>query len=265
LGALGLAYAVGYPHFVAVAAGWHYLLLAPLGVVPCPTLGLLAAGTLLAGGFGARAWSWTVATAALSYALFGVLWLGVWLDLGLLLLAAALCVQAWRAQRAQGEAASHRERAAIDAFLALPRIALVGASTRPDHFSRLVMAQLLAQGIDVVPIHPSAQAVAERRAFAHLEQVDPPVLGALVMTPAAASERVVEECARAGIARVWLHRGAGTGAVSDAAVRRANELGLDLVAGRCPLMFLGEPARVHRLHASLLKLSGRYPRARPAV
>ena len=85
------------------------------------------------------------------------------------------------------------------------------------------------------------------------------------MTPAPASAKMVEECAQAGIRRVWLHRGVGPGAVSDAAVQRAGELGLTLVAGRCPLMFLGQVAGVHKVHAALLKLSGHYPRPRASA
>jgi predicted CoA-binding protein len=258
LGALGIVYALGYPHFVTVSAGWQYLLLAPLGVAPCASLALLSAGTLL-GGFRSRPFGSVAAGAAAFYALLGLVWLGVWLDLGLLVLAAALAVNTWRQSEALPEPGSDGERAAIEAFLALPRIALVGASSQPTHFSRMVMAELCAQGIDVVPIHTDAATIGGRRAFAQLQQVDPPVLGALIMTPAAASAGVVEDCAQAGIARVWLHRGVGPGAVSDAAVRRAGELGLTLVAGRCPLMFLGRAAGVHKLHATLLKLSGRYP------
>jgi predicted CoA-binding protein len=83
--------------------------------------------------------------------------------------------------------------------------------------------------------------------------------GALLMTPAAASAEVVEECARAGIDRVWLHAGAGQGAVSDAALAEAQRHGLSVVAGQCPLMFLRDAAWFHRLHALGKKLVGTYP------
>jgi hypothetical protein len=81
------------------------------------------------------------------------------------------------------------------------------------------------------------------------------------MTPAHASAQVVEECAAAGVSKVWLHRGAGTGAVSQAAIDAAQRHGLSLVSGRCPLMFLGPAESVHRVHAELLRLAGRYPSA----
>lgn len=98
VGALGLVYAIGYPHFVTVSAGWQYLLLAPVGVVPCPSLALLCAGTLLAG-LRAPRWALLGALAAAFYALLGALWLGVWLDLGLLALAALTVARAGSALR----------------------------------------------------------------------------------------------------------------------------------------------------------------------
>lgn len=254
LGAVTLAYGWVYPHFLSGPA-MRYLVAAPVGIVPCATLAVVVGLALLAGAFQSRRWSLPLALVALFYGLFGVLRLGVALDLGLTLGALALFACALGITgRATGE------RARIDAFLALKRIALVGASRDSAHFSRMVMRELLGHGIDVVPVHPDADRIEGRVAFPTLERVEPPVEGALVMTPAAASAAVVKACAAAGIARVWLHRGAGTGAVSAEAVQLAERLGLTLVAGRCPLMFLGEhPAAVHRAHAGVLRLLGRYP------
>ncbi len=265
-GGAALGFAWAYPHFFgSFAPSWFYVSAAPIGVLPCPTLAAIAGFGLLAGGFGSRAWLLCVALPSLAYALFGVLYLRVWLDLGLLLAAVALlaCDAGLRSARvAAAEQTLREERRRIDDFLACRRIALVGASSEPSHFSRLVMRELLDHGIDVVPVHPSASVIEGRSAARRLTDIDPSPQGVLVMTPAAASVGVVEESARAGIRRIWLHRGVGAGAVSDAAVRAAQALRLELVAGRCPLMFLGDhPAAIHRLHAAALRLSHHYPLA----
>lgn len=89
-----LAYAWSYPHFLA-GAWTSYLYRAPVGLVPCPTLALATGGALLAGGLGARAWSLTLAACALFYGVFGVVRLGVTLDLGLVAGALALGVVAY--------------------------------------------------------------------------------------------------------------------------------------------------------------------------
>jgi len=89
--------------------------------------------------------------------------------------------------------------------------------------------------------------------------VSPAVDGALLMTPPAATEQVVRDCVEAGVARVWMHRGAGRGAVSPAAVAFCRERGIAVVEGACPFMFLPGAGLVHRAHGALARLFGRHP------
>jgi hypothetical protein len=77
-----VAYAWIYPHFLPEPR--LYLIAAPLGLVPCPTLAVLLGVVLVGDGLGARAFSAVLAGLGLFYGLFGALRLGVWLDLGLL-------------------------------------------------------------------------------------------------------------------------------------------------------------------------------------
>jgi len=53
-------------------------------VLPCPTLTMLAGVTLATGGLGSRWWAAVLGTIALFYGAFGVVYLGVWLDVVLL-------------------------------------------------------------------------------------------------------------------------------------------------------------------------------------
>ncbi|MCA9672712.1 MAG: CoA-binding protein [Myxococcales bacterium] len=151
------------------------------------------------------------------------------------------------------------ERAAIDDFLAHHRIALVGASRDERDFSRLLMRDLADKGYEVLPVNPGADAIAGQRCYAHVADIDPPPEGALLMTPAEQSAELVRECADAGIERVWLHRGAGRGAVSDEALAVARERGIKVVPGQCPYMFIDGDRGPHRVHRWFKKLVRRYP------
>ncbi len=98
-GALLIAFAWVYPHFLRDQPALTYLVASPMGLVPCPTLSLLVGLALAGYAPPGRAWSLVVAVAGLFYGLFGVLRLGVALDGVLLVGAAALAVQAlgrWR-------------------------------------------------------------------------------------------------------------------------------------------------------------------------
>jgi predicted CoA-binding protein len=152
------------------------------------------------------------------------------------------------------------EHEQIEDFLAQHRIAFVGLSSDDKDFSHAVYKEMKERGYELVPVHPTAERLEDQPVYAKVADIEGQIDGALLMVPAAASAELVDQCADAGIPRVWLHRGVGPGAVSDEAIARAKERGLALVAGQCPLMFLRDAAWFHRLHAWGKKVAGTYPR-----
>src|SRR5437868_11099676 len=145
-------------------------------------------------------------------------------------------------------------------FLDHRRIALVGVSRNPTDFSRMLFREMCNQGYDMVPVNPAVGELESKRCFSRVQDIDPPVEGALVMTAPRDTERVVRDCAEAGIRRVWMHRGGGQGAVSKEAADFCREKGIGLVEGYCPFMSLPGTPFFHRIHGLILKLAGGYPR-----
>jgi len=97
-GAIGvamIAFGWVYPHFLT-GPSIAYLYAAPVGLVPCPTLAVAIGFALLGNGLGSRVWGLTLAAVGLFYGLFGVLRLGVFLDIGLVGGAVALMAAAFR-------------------------------------------------------------------------------------------------------------------------------------------------------------------------
>jgi hypothetical protein len=72
-----------YPHFLQSQPLFMYAFVAPTGLIPCPTLAVLTGVTVLLSGL-SRSWSIVLGVFGLFYGAFGVLRLGVWLDVGLL-------------------------------------------------------------------------------------------------------------------------------------------------------------------------------------
>lgn len=93
IGIAAIAFGAFYPHFLE-ASPLAYAYSAPVGLIPCPTLALAAGFALLGNGLGSRAWTLVLAILGLFYGLFGMLRLGVYLDLGLVVGASALGVLA---------------------------------------------------------------------------------------------------------------------------------------------------------------------------
>lgn len=79
-GSLLAAFGWCYPHFLEGASRVEYLYAAPLGLVPCPTLSMLAGVTMAVDGLGLVRWTLVPGILGLFYGLFGSLYLGVTMD-----------------------------------------------------------------------------------------------------------------------------------------------------------------------------------------
>jgi predicted CoA-binding protein len=150
-------------------------------------------------------------------------------------------------------------KATIEGFLGRKRLAVVGVSRDEKDFSRAVWRAFAERGFDAVPVNPAGGQVEGRPMVRSLREIVPPVEAALLMTPPAATDAVVRECAETGVRAVWMHRGAGRGAVSEPAVAFCREHGIEVVDGACPFMFLPGTGLGHRVHRFFLGVSGRLP------
>ena len=134
-------------------------------------------------------------------------------------------------------------------FLAHRRLALVGVSRDSRDFSRIVLAELTRRGYDVVAVNPiGGQGRGGMPFVRRVQDIDPPLEAALLMTPPAVTTEVVKDCAEAGIHHVWMHQGMGRGAASPAAIAFCRAHGISVVSGVCPLMFLPDVGLLHRAH-----------------
>lgn len=127
-------------------------------------------------------------------------------------------------------------RTEIEAFVKLNRIALIGVSRKSGHFSRMVLKELLARSYDVALVHPVAAEIDGIRCFPSIGAVDPPVEGAMILTPPDEAHKIGAECVRAGVTRLWLYRGVQAPHGSQA------------VLDECPLMWLKNPEWFHSVH-----------------
>ncbi len=150
-------------------------------------------------------------------------------------------------------------RHAIEDFLASKRIAVVGVSRNPKDFTRTLFGEFRRRGYDVVPVTPNAAEVDGLLCFGRVQDVRPPVEGALLLTNPATTDQVVRDCAEAGVPRVWMYRATGAGAVSAPAVDFCELNGIQVIGGECPYMFLPHAGLPHRIHGIVRKFFGSYP------
>jgi predicted CoA-binding protein len=131
-----------------------------------------------------------------------------------------------------------------DLLLATRRIAVVGASDRPDRPSNGVFRFLLDRGYDAVPVNP-ALAGRPVHGIAALDSLDraAPLDMVDIFRRSAEAGAVVDDAIRLGARSVWLQ----LGVIDQAAAARARAAGLVVVMDRCPAIEwrrLGLPARI---------------------
>ena len=112
-------------------------------------------------------------------------------------------------------------------FMSAGPYAVVGASSDRDKYGNKVLRAYLQHGQEVYPINPRAEVIEGQKAHPSLGALPVKVRGVSIITPPAITERVVEEAAAAGATFVWMQ----PGAESPAAIRRAEALGLKVIAG----------------------------------
>jgi predicted CoA-binding protein len=135
-------------------------------------------------------------------------------------------------------------------FLAVRRLAIVGLSRQPKDFTRFIARELVQRGYQIVPVNPGAAGahIEGIQAVSRLQDVQPPVEAALLLTSPGQTDAVLQDCLAAGVKRVWLHRGGGHGAASPGALAFCAAHGLDVVHDLCPFMALPGASFPHRLH-----------------
>ncbi len=111
------------------------------------------------------------------------------------------------------------------------RIALVGASAKPERASYEVLRFLLENGFDVTPVNPglAGQEILGRKVVASLAEAAPLDMVDLFRR-AEDVDAPVEEAIRLGAKTVWMQ----LGVVNEAAAAKARAAGLAVVMDHCP-------------------------------
>jgi predicted CoA-binding protein len=148
----------------------------------------------------------------------------------------------------------------ITKFLESKRIAFVGVSRNPRHFSRALFREFLAKGYDAFPVNPQGTEIEGRKCFARLADITPPVEAVLLMTGSQnATDQAIRECKQAGIGNIWIYKSVSDGSAHEREVESCRSRGSAVVEGYCPFMFLPQAGLIHRAHRFFMKLAGSHP------
>jgi len=140
----------------------------------------------------------------------------------------------------------------IQDFINGKRIAVVGVSRDKEKFGNTAFAELAARGYQVFAVHPTAQEIAGAPCYPNLTALRGQVDGVLVSVSPQQAMPVLREAATLGLKNVWLQQGAE----SPQVLALARDLGLNLVARKCVLMYASPVRSFHAWHRAFAKLFG---------
>lgn len=145
----------------------------------------------------------------------------------------------------------------VEDFLAQKRIAVTGMSRSKDSGAGSIYLKLRDHGYEVFPVHPEAEALHGDRCYPTLGAIPGGVDAVFIMNSPDITEEIVEQAAQAGIKRVWMHNNTlMPSSVSEAAVARCHEEGINVIEVGCPMMFL-EPDFFHNCLRWVIRVTGR--------
>lgn len=118
-------------------------------------------------------------------------------------------------------------------------VAVIGASSDRSKFGNKALRSFRNNGYKVIPINPSEKEVEGEAAYVSVLDYDGPIDEATMYVNPRVGEKVLDQIAEKGIAKVWLNPGADGANV----VARAKALGLNAVRA-CSIIAIGDsPSR----------------------
>jgi predicted CoA-binding protein len=148
---------------------------------------------------------------------------------------------------------------AADEFLAQRRIAISGVSRRGESPANIIYRKLRDSGYEVFAVNPNAEEVEGDICFRNLSSIVGGVDAVVIATHPRVTPRVVEECIRLEIPRIWMHRAFGEGSVDDGAATLARQNGIEVIAGGCPMMYCRPVDFGHKCMRWILDITGGLP------
>ncbi len=141
---------------------------------------------------------------------------------------------------------------AIQEFVNGKRIAVAGASRSGTKFGNIAQKELQKRGYEVFLIHPEAKEIDGAPCYPNLAALSGRIDGVLVSVSATQGESVLREAAATGIHNVWLQQGAETSKL----LALGRELGLNVVSGKCILMYAQPVRSFHWWHRQFNRVTG---------
>jgi len=146
----------------------------------------------------------------------------------------------------------------IEKFVSDKNIALIGVSSDKKKFGNMLLLELTKKGYTVFPVHPSLGEIEGIKCIPDIRILPGHVTNLILVVKPEITEQIIYQLKDSPVKRVWMHKGAGAGSGSAAAIEACKINGIEAVHGFCPMMFFS-PSGFHGFHLWLRKKFGKVP------
>ncbi|HZW40259.1 MAG TPA: CoA-binding protein [Ignavibacteriaceae bacterium] len=143
---------------------------------------------------------------------------------------------------------------AIQDFVNCKNIAVVGYSKDKNKFGSAAYRELKQRGYTVYPVNSSGGMINDVQCYTNLSSINDPIEGVFISIKPEKVNSILDEAASNGIKNIWIQ----SGAESNDSIKKAEELGLNFVTGKCILMYAGPVTSLHKVHRFFNKVLGKY-------
>jgi uncharacterized protein len=144
----------------------------------------------------------------------------------------------------------------ISEFYSQPQIAMIGVSRNKKKFGYVAYNELKTKGYNVVPVNSYADTIDDAVCYKNIETLPGEVTGAVVLTHKKETIGVVEQLIKKGIKQIWIQQGSQT----NEAIELAKKNYVNVITGKCIIMFSEPATGMHKFHKNLLGFFGRLPK-----
>ncbi len=148
------------------------------------------------------------------------------------------------------------EKSAIDTFFQQQPIAVVGVSRNKQKFGSMVYHLLKKKGIDVVPVNPNIDEYSGNKCYNNIQSLPESVQSIFLSTQPEQTTQILEQAKNKGIKNIWLQ----PGSINTDHIGAFQNHNVNLIHGRCILMFAPPVTSIHRIHRFFSSLAGNLPK-----
>ena len=117
----------------------------------------------------------------------------------------------------------------MDRFLKQKRFAIVGSFRNETKYAYQIFRTLKEKGYDVIPVNPKLKEVDGIACYPAISKIPHKIDVVDIVTPPAVTEKMVYECKKKEVQRIWMQ----PGAESEAAIKFCQENKINVIYNFC--------------------------------